>query len=82
MYHNLSKIENLYKCTLGLEIFSSVSRRDEIFKAIEYRHDCVHRNGFDKDGKKLDVFSKAYIQEIADELKAMVDHIEKQMLFR
>lgn len=81
MYHNLSKIELLFRSTLGVEIFSPTSNRDDIFRAIEYRHDCVHRNGFDKDGNKLEVFSREYVQGIADELKNMVDHIEQQLLF-
>ena len=32
-------------------------RHRELFKAIGYRHDCVHRNCRDQDGKLLTVFT-------------------------
>lgn len=79
MYHNLAKVERLYKSTLGIEIFAPNLERNEIFKAIEYRHDCIHRNGFDKDGEKLEVFTKEYVQGIADKLQSMVNHVESQI---
>jgi hypothetical protein len=41
------------------------------------RHDCVHRNGFDKDGNELKVFTKAFVQNTADLIKAFVESIEK-----
>jgi hypothetical protein len=37
-----------------------------LFKAVILRHDCVHRNGFDKDGNELKVFTKAFVQNTAD----------------
>ena len=41
------------------------------------RHDCVHRNGFDKDGNELKVFTKTFVQDTADLIKAFVESIEK-----
>lgn len=40
------------------------------------RHDCVHRNGFDKDGKDINVFTKAFVQDTADLIKTFVEEIE------
>ena len=38
-------------------------------QAIVYRHDCVHRNGYDHDGNKLELFTPDYIAKIHDLLK-------------
>jgi hypothetical protein len=48
-----------------------------LMRAIINRHDCVHRNGHNKDGEKLTVFSPRYIEEIAGDVHALVDAIEK-----
>lgn len=80
MYHNLALVDHLYKTALGITIFDPQTDSSNIFKAVEYRHDCVHRNGFDKDGKKLDFFTKEYVQSISDEMKSMVMFIESQRI--
>jgi len=41
------------------------------------RHDCVHRNGFDRDGNELMVFTKAFVQDTADLIKVFVENIER-----
>ena len=46
------------------------------------RHDCVHRNGFDKDGNELKVFTKAFVQDTADLIKVFVENIEKAVRAR
>jgi hypothetical protein len=75
-YHNLAKVEMLYRNSLDIELFPSSSDRSRLYTAIAYRHDCVHRNGIDKDGKKLEVFTKEYVQSIADTARAVVERIE------
>jgi hypothetical protein len=46
------------------------------------RHDCVHRNGFDKDGNELKVFTKLFVQDTADLIKLFVENIEKAVRAR
>ena len=46
------------------------------------RHDCVHRNGFDKEGNELKVFTKEFVQDAADLIKAFVEGIEKAVQAR
>lgn len=77
LYHNLARVNVLYKCGLGFGILSG--KDSDLFKAIEYRHHCVHRNGFDNDGNKLTVFTRAYISRTAAGLKALVDAVERQL---
>jgi hypothetical protein len=51
----------------------------KLFKAIIYRHDCVHRNGLTTDGIRLTVFTKSYVEEIAEVMRSLVDRIEREI---
>jgi len=77
IYHNIPKVQALYKIVANVDLYDLLgSDKEKLLKAIEYRHDCVHRNGRDSKGNQLEVFTKAYVQEIADFLKVLVDKIE------
>ncbi|WP_271567226.1 hypothetical protein [Bradyrhizobium sp. CCBAU 11386] len=44
VYHNIPKVRALYKIAANVDIFEMLgASKDRLFKAIEYRHDCVHR---------------------------------------
>lgn len=75
LYHNLSKVAVLYKIALGVEIWPDEIIRKCLFRAIQYRHDCVHRNGRNKDGNELQVFTTPYVKEILDAMLNLVNHI-------
>lgn len=77
LYHNLAKVDVLYNFALGVRILDFTSDKQSLFKAVMLRHDCVHRNGFDKDGNELKVFTKTFVQDTADLIKAFVESIEK-----
>ena len=77
LYHNLAKVDVLYKIALGIRILNLISDREHLFKAVLLRHDCVHRNGFDKDGNEVNVFTKAFVQDTADMIKAFVEGIQQ-----
>ena len=76
LYHNLAKVDYLYGTAVGIPILSLAGDKALLFEVITRRHDCVHRNGFDKDGKKLTVFTKQYVQDTADLIKDFVEKIE------
>jgi len=76
LYHNLAKADFLYGAALGIRILGLLRDKALLFTAITQRHDCVHRNGFDKDGKQLTVFTKQYVQDAADLIKDFVEKIE------
>lgn len=82
LYHNLAKVDVLYNIALGVRILTLASDKKSLFKAVLLRHDCVHRNGFDKDGNELKVFTKAFVQNVADLIKTFVDDIEKAVRVR
>jgi hypothetical protein len=77
LYHNLERVKVLYGIVYSVDI--SFDRRDWDFllKSVNYRHDCVHRNGHDKDGNLLDVFSKSFVNETMDIAKRIVSRIEE-----
>jgi hypothetical protein len=75
-YHNLAKVDVLYNIALGIRILNLAQDKASLFKAVKLRHDCVDRNGFDRDGNELKVFSKAFVQDTADLIKAFVESIE------
>ncbi len=77
LYHNLAKVDVLYNIALGVRILTLAGDKKSLFKAVLLRHDCVHRNGFDKDGNELKVFTKAFVQNTADLINAFVEDIEK-----
>jgi hypothetical protein len=79
LYHNLKRVNFLYRAALGIRILSFVRDEALLFKAIKQRHDCVHRNGFDKEGQELAVFTKQYIQSTSDLIKDFVEKIEHQL---
>lgn len=79
IYHNLPKVEILYRQALGIEIFSNTEAKGFLSRAVRHRHDCVHRNGFGENGKRLNVFTKVYIREVATEIKEMIEHVDAQL---
>ncbi|RUV41226.1 hypothetical protein EOD29_24050 [Mesorhizobium sp. M1A.T.Ca.IN.004.03.1.1] len=82
LYHNLAKVDVLYNISFGIRILSLATDKSSLFKAIMLRHDCVHRNGFDKNGDELRVFTKAFVQETADLIKEFVESIEQAISTR
>ena len=68
IYHNLAKVEVLYSIALGIKILELTTDKDILFRAVHLRHDCVHRNGMDKNGEELTVFTKAFVQETGDKV--------------
>lgn len=82
LYHNLAKVDVLYNIALGFRILNLAKDKPSLFKAVSRRHDCVHRNGFDKDGNELKVFTKEFVQDTADLIRDLVDSIEKAVRSR
>lgn len=77
LYHNLEKVGVLYRIALGVRILELSNDKSSLFQAVSLRHDCVHRNGFDKDGIELKVFTKEFVQQTADLIRGFVDSVEK-----
>ncbi|MCF6233388.1 MAG: hypothetical protein L3J36_09900 [Rhodobacteraceae bacterium] len=48
-FHNLKKVTGLFCVGLGIDIMPKDEELERIQKAIIMRHDCVHRNGLDRE---------------------------------
>lgn len=82
LYHNLAKVDVLYNIALGIRILEEAKDSVSLLKAVTLRHDCVHRNGFDKDGNELQVFTKQFVQDTADLIRDFVESIERAIRTR
>lgn len=67
IYHNLPIVRNMYRDTFNIS-FPDFS---EIYKAVLKRHDLVHRNGFTKEGKIVEV-NKGVINELINNVKNFI----------
>lgn len=80
LYHHLKKVDRLYTIAFQFRILPLAgANRGSLFRAIQLRHDCVHRNGFDMDGNELTVFTKAFVQETADKIRDFAKAIEDEI---
>jgi len=76
-FHNIGKVEALYKGTLGIDFPRESTRR--IHKAIAIRHDIVHRNGKNNDDGKLHEIDHEKIQSLSTEVNKFLRELDKQL---
>lgn len=76
VYHNLSKVEALYRIALGIDLPINKKERSVLYKAIQHRHDCVHRNGFDRNGVRLQVFNLDYLLNVQKLTESVAQKLE------
>ncbi|GAA6178586.1 hypothetical protein NBRC116594_00240 [Shimia sp. NS0008-38b] len=79
LYHKIDEVARLYDNALEVSIKPSKADLERLKTDIGYRHDCVHRNGVDKEGKKLTVLTKDYVSETIEVVKRFVEHTEEQV---
>ncbi|MGN6690086.1 MAG: hypothetical protein ACTHJU_03990 [Sphingopyxis sp.] len=76
MWHNLAKADAIYLIAARFSIFNDPAVKKQLFKAIPVRHDCVHRNGNDRDGNPRRELTRQYVEAVANAILATADHIE------
>ena len=74
IYHDLPKVKNMYQDSLKIA-FPEIS---ELMLIIKTRHDMVHRNGKDKDGKIIEI-TESIIDEIIEIVEEFVMDIESKI---
>lgn len=67
IYHRMEQVSEIYKNVIDIDINPS----EKIYRAIQNRHNIVHRNGKDKEGNLLNI-SKEEVKELSE---YMVDYI-------
>lgn len=76
VWHNLSKVQAMYRDTLRVEMGPTFSI---VAKAIPKRHDIVHRNGKDKDGIEVSL-EPGELSALLSAIKALADDIERKLI--
>ncbi|HBO3134034.1 hypothetical protein ACM71I_23400 [Pseudomonas aeruginosa] len=71
VFHNLSKVGLMFKSVLGYEFLNV----EWLYRAIEVRHDCVHRAGFTKKGQKVSV-NRISIDDLRSQVVELVESVE------
>ena len=75
-FHNLDKTTGLYKLVLDTQF--PTTNIAELKKAVERRHDIVHRNGKTSEGKLLEV-TMDDVAKLIEVVDATIQHIDKQV---
>ncbi len=75
LWHNIKKIKPMYKTTLDVDFKDDL---ESIFKAIDKRHDLVHRNGKNKEGEQV-MITKHDLEELINEASEFVKYINDQL---
>lgn len=73
IYHNLHIVKPLYRNTFEVDL-GDISY---LMKAIQKRHDIVHRNGKDKEGK-MTLITKEDVKELIEKVSDFIQNIETQ----
>lgn len=76
LYHNLSKVSVLYRIAAGFDMFPDDPVKSRLFDALPLRHDCVHRNGNNKEGAPRSEITRGYVRQITSDMVSLVNHIE------
>ncbi len=82
IYHNLPKVEVLYNIAIGVKILELTNDKDSLFRAVHLRHDCVHRNGMDKNGNELTIFTREFVKETGDKVLNFVKAVNLSLISR
>ncbi|MGX1495567.1 hypothetical protein ACSSV1_000588 [Labrenzia sp. MBR-25] len=76
LYHKFMKVDAIWNITLNFSLFPSEELKKRMLNYELIRHDCVHRNGKDKDGNERTEVDFNFVAQMANDLYAMLDHIE------
>lgn len=74
VFHNLDKVISMFKNVLGIKFLDDMG---DIFRAINNRHDIIHRNGKTKDGNELRI-TKQDVLGLISKVEELIEHIERQ----
>jgi hypothetical protein len=79
IYHDIDKVSRLYANSMEIRVIKDRDDLPKLKKAVENRHDCVHRNGFDKSGSKNLTFEKSYVKETMNLINKIVSSIQEDI---
>lgn len=76
VYHNFQRVDAIWRIALEFSIFPDPDVKRRMFSCLPIRHDCVHRNGRNKDGKEHPQVNFDFVSQVGDDVHAMMMHIE------
>lgn len=74
IYHNLDKVQKMYKATFKID-FPDI---EELSKSIAHRHDLVHRNGKTKEGQEV-IVDEESINDLIVKISDFVENIAQSL---
>lgn len=75
IFHKIDKVNLLYSSVLDINL----GNVKWLYKAVELRHHCVHRAGYDKDGNEVDITIND-IELLIEECCTLVHQIDSKIL--
>lgn len=75
LFHNIPKVKKVYEQVLGVKLQIDISK---VSKITSLRHDIVHRNGYTKDGKPINLTVQDFYQAIED-VKDFASSLQQQI---
>ncbi|MBZ9810718.1 hypothetical protein [Mesorhizobium sp. ESP-6-2] len=80
-FHNLINVDKICGVALGKPLLPDLKDdRDLLVASIQMRHDCVHRNGRDKSGKRHDIITNTYLAKLGKLFKQMATDLDARIL--
>ena len=78
-FNNLKKVKKYFNVGLKIDILSDSNEAVIISDAIRLRHDCVHRNGIDRDSGKMHQIDQEKLNTLTRALTEMVSRIDESL---
>ncbi|WP_299671338.1 hypothetical protein [uncultured Roseobacter sp.] len=78
-FHNLKKVDGLFRTGIGVQVLTEGDELDAITAAIRIRHDCVHRNGMDRDTGQVHQISKEELLDLTKALQNLVTALDRKI---
>jgi hypothetical protein len=78
-FHNLKKVNGLFGVGLGINILPEGENLERIRQAIKMRHDCVHRNGVDRETGKVHEIDQATLRSLTETILSLVKSVDEKV---
>jgi len=78
-FHNLQKVKKLFEVGLKIDILPEGEPRESIMQAIKMRHDCVHRNGMDRETNEVHQIDAIWLLSLSELLLGMVTSVDEKV---
>lgn len=79
LYHNFMKVDAIWNVAFGFSIFPTDALKLRMLQYEPIRHDCVHRNGRDKQGVERAEIDFKFVIGMGNDIHALLDHIEDNL---